>query len=325
MSQTVTLAHLSDIHLGPLPALPIRYLGVKRGLGYLNWHRGRRRVHRREALDLITADLARQAPDHIAVTGDLVNIALPQEFENARAWLQDLGPAASVSVVPGNHDIYTTLGRDAGVARWRPFMSSDAEGLRAGGRGEGLFPYVRRVGPLALIGLNSAVPTPPFVASGRVGAASLGALGGLLDRLGAMGLVRVLMIHHPPLVGQAPPSRALQDAADLEAVLRRHGVEVALHGHNHRDMLAWREGPAGRFVALGIASASAARLHHGEPLARYALLVFKPETVGLRLSLVTRGLSAPDGPVAEIARRDLGVLPAGGPAVAGHTGSDFPN
>jgi hypothetical protein len=38
------------------------------------------------------------------------------------------------------------------------------------------FPFVRRRGPLALIGVSSAVPTPPLMATGRLGRAQLDAL-----------------------------------------------------------------------------------------------------------------------------------------------------
>src|SRR5258708_2385595 len=100
------LAHLSDPHLGPLPQPRLSELASKRLLGYLNWRRNRHLVHRAEVLDAITRDLRAARPDHIAVTGDLVNIALPFEFERARGWLGSLGSPADVSVVPGNHDAY---------------------------------------------------------------------------------------------------------------------------------------------------------------------------------------------------------------------------
>ena len=48
-----------------------------------------------------------------------------------------------------------------------------------------------------------------------------------------------VLIHHPPLPGQAKRFRGLEDAAGLEAVLSRHGAELVMHGHNHRNMLAW--------------------------------------------------------------------------------------
>ncbi len=44
-TESVTLAHLSDVHLSPLPGLPPRHWTVKRVLGYLNWHTRRKHVH----------------------------------------------------------------------------------------------------------------------------------------------------------------------------------------------------------------------------------------------------------------------------------------
>ena len=71
-----TLAHLSDPHLPPLPAPRFSELAGKRALGYLNWTRNRHKYHRREVLDALVSDLATQSPDHIAVTGDLVNLGV---------------------------------------------------------------------------------------------------------------------------------------------------------------------------------------------------------------------------------------------------------
>ena len=101
-----TLAHLSDPHLAPLPwPNPLELLS-KRGLGYINWQRKRRPIHRPEVLAALVADLKRQAPDHIAVTGDLVNLSLGSEFGPALAWLETLGSSRDVTAVPGNHDAY---------------------------------------------------------------------------------------------------------------------------------------------------------------------------------------------------------------------------
>lgn len=307
MSTTFTLAHLSDVHLGPLPPFALRHWNVKRALGYLNWQRGRRHVHSRAALDRITADMAGQRPDHIAVTGDLVNIALPGEYVAARAWLDGLGTPQRVSVIPGNHDIYTHMGGDPGCRRWADFMRGDAgDGDEDAADAEPAFPYVRVRGRVALIGLNSAVPTPPFVAAGRLGEAQIVRLAAILARLGPEGLFRVVMIHHPPLPGLASPRRGLEDAAALERVLLRHGCELVLHGHNHRDMLSWRQWQGGRFPVLGIASGSAARRHHGEPLARYNLIDISERDGGFALRVRTRGLDATGLRVVDTDRPPLG-------------------
>ncbi|MGZ3311328.1 MAG: metallophosphoesterase family protein, partial [Xanthobacteraceae bacterium] len=100
------LAHLSDPHLGPLPAPRWRELLGKRATGLINWRRKRHRIHRGDVLARIVADIKGQAPDHVAVTGDLVNISLPGEYPPARDWLAKLGPPHDVTLVPGNHDIY---------------------------------------------------------------------------------------------------------------------------------------------------------------------------------------------------------------------------
>jgi 3',5'-cyclic AMP phosphodiesterase CpdA len=304
-----TLAHLSDVHLPAEPRIGLSDLNLKRGFGLINWRRKRRAIHRMAAADALVADMARYAPDHIAVTGDLVNLGLPEEHANALSWLQRLGTPASVSVVPGNHDIYTRLGADPGTARWQAYMASDDWGRTLTG-GPGNFPYLRRVGDIALIGLCSAVPTPPFVAAGRLGADQLGRLPALLDATAGHGLVRVVLIHHPPFPGQAKRLRGLEDAAALQDIVARHGAELILHGHNHRNMEARTRWPGGDAVAIGVPSFSAALVHGHEPLARYNLITVTRDAAEMRIELVGRGLQSPEGPVIELERRQLHIRPA---------------
>ncbi len=306
MTETFTLVHLSDVHLGPIEGFYPRHWNAKRGLGYLNWQRGRRRLHRRQVADLIAADALAQGPDHIAVTGDLANLGLPGEFAYALQWLTTLGPPDRVSVVPGNHDIYSgRIGANSCLVTWAQFMrGSDAQDAE----GPVHFPYVRRLGPVTLIGLNSAIPTPPFVAAGRLGKDQIAEFAGVLERLGDEGCIRVVLIHHPPLPGQAPPRRALADAAEMAEVLDRHGAELVLHGHNHRDMLAWRT-PSDRGVpVLGVASASTAEAHNDEPPAQYHLLRIRREDGVVRIACETRGLARTGGEVVSLLLRDL-VMP----------------
>ncbi len=311
MKTQLTIAHLTDVHLGPITGFSPRYWNVKRLLGYANWLRNRRDAYQREVLERIVADLAAQAPDHIAVTGDLVNIGLPQEHINALAWVESLGAPHNVSIIPGNHDIYSRLGRDPGTARWSAYMASCAQGAEHAGDGE--FPFVRMLGGVAIIGVNSAVPTPPLVASGRVGAGQLARLGTALERLGRAGHFRLVLIHHPPLPGQAKRFRGLSDAAELEQVLTRHGAELVVHGHNHHNMLAWC-GTGGAVPVVGAPSAALARPHKSEPLARYNL--YRIEGPPWSIELVGRGLESAGGGIVELERRTL--LPADGSMRKGH-------
>jgi len=321
-----TLAHITDLHMGPMIFFGPRYWNVKRLLGMANWYRGRRRAHRLPVLQAIVEDMLRQAPDHIAVTGDLVNIGLPEEHQRALSWLQRLGSPEGLSVVPGNHDIYTRLGSDDGALRWRQFMSDNAAGaIFRGGDGDRdgeceSFPFIRRFGDVALIGVNSAMPTRPFIAAGRVGDRQRQRLVDCLARLGDGGLTRIVLIHHPPLPGQASPTRALKDAEALRSIIAAQGAELVLHGHNHRNMLAWcqRNGEAAAVPVVGAPSASMGRCHHGEPLARYNLYRIdtdRRQGGGLQgsggdgaevtIEMVGRGFAEPGGDIVELERRIL--------------------
>ena len=158
-----TLAHLSDIHLSPLPRAKRRHLLSKRILGYVNWHRGRKFVHRREILDLLTHDLGERNADHIAVTGDLVNLGLPEEYLRAADWLHHLGSPNDVTAIPGNHDAYVRLHPERGTGHWQPYMESNAAGEALFPTPKDGFPFVRRLGDIGIVALSSAIPTMPFV------------------------------------------------------------------------------------------------------------------------------------------------------------------
>src|SRR6516164_5814987 len=149
------LAHLSDLHLAVPPRLAD--LAGKRGLGFINWHRGRKNIHKVEALDAVTADLKTFVVDHIAVTGDLVNLSLPDEYQLARRRLEALGPPSDVTVIPGNHDTYVPQALNGPSTFWSDYMRGDD------GAEPGSFPFVRWRGGVALIALSSAVPTGPFL------------------------------------------------------------------------------------------------------------------------------------------------------------------
>jgi len=284
-----TLAHLSDMHLAPLPWPRLADLDAKRVLGLANWHRKRKQQHGRDVVDALVADIKRQRPDHIAVGGDLVNIGLPAEIEAARLWLESVGSPEAVSAVPGNHDVYGRMLAGQGIELWRAYMG-----------GEGSFPFLRQFGRVALIGLSSAVPTPVFWASGRLGAEQRSRLAGLLDRLGAEGLCRVILIHHPPLPGQADRLRGLMDAPQLAALLARHGAELVMHGHNHQSTLRWAEGARGRIPVVGVPSASGRPGFHA-PAARYNLFSFEAKGDTWRIELTGRQYQG-DGRIAEVER-----------------------
>lgn len=287
----LTIAHLSDVHLGPLPRTRLWTLSPKQMAGYANWHRGRKHRHLAQVLELIVADIAATGADHVAVTGDLCNIGLKAEIAEGLKWLERLGPPDRVTVVPGNHDAYVRLPDSDGVARWAAYMSGASEhGVVR--KGEPVpFPFVRRLGPVALVGLSSAVPTPMFRATGRLGSLQREGAAKVLRDLGREGLVRVVLIHHPPLPGHAHRARRLIDAGAFEEVLREAGAELVLHGHNHRASLAHAETVTGRLPVVGVASASVGQ-HRHDDRGSYNLYRIEPRKGGRpRITLTGRAVT----------------------------------
>jgi 3',5'-cyclic AMP phosphodiesterase CpdA len=277
-----TLAHFSDPHLPPLPVPRLGELAGKRMLGYLNWTRNRRKYYRREVLDALVSDMRTQAPDHVAMTGDVVNLAIEAEFAPALSWLKSVGPPDQVTAVPGNHDAYVR-------ATQHRFAEVFSDYLRGDGASDGgcTFPFLRRRGPLALIGLTSAVPTLPFMATGRLGRAQLAALERILIELSAEQAFRVLLVHHP-LRSDSRPKR-LTDSSKLLALLGRYGVELILHGHDHIHSTMWFDGPNGKIPGIGVPAASAlARGRH--PAAAYNLLTIERDGNAWRCEQTVRGI-----------------------------------
>lgn len=302
MSQTFTLAHISDLHLTPILGLGPGHWNVKRGLGYLNWVRSRRLVHRLDIANRLVADMWQHGADHVAVTGDIVNLGLPGEIAEALSWLKTVGPPAKVTAIPGNHDIYTRrMNGPTCLEIWRDYLAADAWGAEFSGQSPETFPFLRRVGPLALIGLNSAIPTRPLVAAGRIGREQRDRLEDDLRKLKATGLMCVVLIHHPPLPGQTAPRRALQDADEMAALFARSRADLVLHGHNHRDSLIYHPSRERPVPIVGVASGSAVRTHGPEPLARYNLFRFSSSGI----EMIVRGLADPNGAVVEISSHHL--------------------
>jgi len=289
------LAHLSDAHIGPIPRPNLAELLGKRVTGYVNWLYKRGAQHDMGVLARIVADIKAHAPDHVVMTGDIVNIGLPAEIAIAKDWLASLGGPDDLSFTPGNHDAYVASVTDLVHDVFAPWTSGETVG--AG------FPYLRRRGGVALIGLDTGVPTAPFVASGRLGEGQRAALAALLDRTKAEGLARVVCLHHPPHVGGARLLRGLEDAAEFEAVIARHGAELILHGHNHKPSLHRLAGPDATAPVVGVASASARPGGHN-PGAAYNLYDISRKDDVLRILLRRRGLNE-DGEIVELESVEL--------------------
>jgi 3',5'-cyclic AMP phosphodiesterase CpdA len=203
--------------------------------------------------------------------------------------MEGLGDPPRVTFVPGNHDAYVRGSLEGLLKKISPWTRGD-DGTEA------VFPYLRRYGRIAMLGLSSAIPTLPLVASGRVGSKQMAAAEAILAELGRdPSCFRIILIHHPPHVGGADPGRNLTDASRFEAMIGRVGAELVLHGHNHVGSLAHLNGPRGPVPVIGAPSASArgGTLTHK---AGYHLFTIDHDETGFLLKAELRGLR-PDGTV----------------------------
>jgi 3',5'-cyclic AMP phosphodiesterase CpdA len=235
-------AHLSDLHLPFEPSLRGAQHFSKRQLSVWSWRR-RRAVQRPEILAALSAEMAQFQPDRIVITGDITNFSLPAEFEQAAVWLSAL--PAPVSLVPGNHDALVRVPAAIGLGRWAAW-STDAD-----------WPYVHRHGAVSFIGLKSAQPTAPLLASGSLGQEQCARLARLLAQEGAAGQWRVVLLHHPVADGAVSARKALADRRVLRSVLGEAGAELILHGHARGARLDALAGPSGPIPCLCVPSSTA--------------------------------------------------------------------
>jgi 3',5'-cyclic AMP phosphodiesterase CpdA len=289
-------AQLSDPHLSSLEGVQRADLFSKRALGYLSWRRKRRFEHRMEVLDALVQDLSLDELDQLLITGDLTHIGLPSEFQQARDWLVQLGNAEKIAVIPGNHDACVAAPWEDTFALWKDYTRPDRNAASASEQTQ--YPTLRVRGEIAFIGLSTACPTPPFMATGTLGKAQLERLSPMLQDAKNRDFFRVVYLHHSPIKGQEKWRKRLTDAAQLQAVLTEQGVELVLHGHGHRahyDEMGTRHGMA---PVIAAPSASAMGLH-GADVARYNRYQVKRIDTGWHLSIEPRCYQVEKGMFAE--------------------------
>jgi 3',5'-cyclic AMP phosphodiesterase CpdA len=280
------IAHVSDLHvLAPAGVELRRVLFNKRVTGYANLLLTRGRVYRRDYL-LAVLRAASKDTDHVVVTGDITNLSLEGEYEEARALLDEMSRSAEVTVVPGNHDIYLPAIHHRVAHHFSLFFSSDLPEL-AIDVPAGRFPSVKLRGPIAIIGLSSAVPRPPFVSAGYLGHGQLESLGRVLAHPEVARRTPVVLIHHDPIDAPLRIEQlrsGLVDARALREALQSLARGLVLFGHLHirrHDRLRTTAG------ALDVVCATGASLDHPSDRVRAGFNRYEIDDAGRILSIET--------------------------------------
>lgn len=219
-----TIVHLSDLHLRSAPDKGNFYdeledAGVR-------------------AEQLISYVDKKYRDAHVVVTGDITDSGTPEARAEALRILSPMFLRERLSVVPGNHDC-GTLGNYYIEERWRAFCACFRPlwGDRVG------FPWVKHVGPLAIVGLDSNVKSHgDFWATGNLGQQQLSELDRILGGLPPFKIPVVLLHHHPY---DTNGLTELVDAKALRTCLsaRLKGRSgVVLYGHKHGSTVHRRSG-----------------------------------------------------------------------------------
>jgi 3',5'-cyclic AMP phosphodiesterase CpdA len=280
-NQTFTLAHISDPHLADPRGGRFSDFLNKRFFGYLKWRLKRKSEHHTDVLTAMVQDIRDARPDHIAVTGDLTHLGLAAEYAKAKSFLEALGSASQVTVIPGNHDAYVDGALDCRLVEWADYMVSD--GITVGDgtscAAEAMFPSLRVRDGVALIGVSTAQPCSTFLAVGCIGNDQLRRLQKILIATGEKGLFRIILIHHPPKSGVVSWRKRLTDVEFFQNALQDCGAELILHGHSHHSSRTSLETFKGRVPVIGVPSASASGENPGRR-ARYHLYHLLPGADG---------------------------------------------
>jgi 3',5'-cyclic AMP phosphodiesterase CpdA len=269
------IAHISDLHILDLAGVRPGRFANRRLIGGVNLMLRRRGQYRADILERLIEDILREGVDHVALTGDLSNLALEPEFERVFHLIKLLGGYDRVSVVPGNHDYYT--GGAIAARRFEKyfhgFMYAGYSDLKTV-----FYPYSKVLGDVLLVGLNSACHTTPPMAYGTLSAKQLDATDKILASPRFRNLRKVVLLHHTlhRRSWHTEATTRLVNRENLLRVLMRNRVDLALYGHDHLGR-TWEMNEGGHRLHLVNCGSSTRLGPHPHQRARYRLITLELE------------------------------------------------
>ena len=107
MNNPITLVHITDLHFFSR-GLSLSHFLSKRFLGYFNWIMNRSKKFDFSLTEGFLAQIEKEKPKAVIITGDFSVTSDVREFEKAREFVDRIkATGVSVYLIPGNHDYYT--------------------------------------------------------------------------------------------------------------------------------------------------------------------------------------------------------------------------
>ena len=224
------ISHISDLHIPIIKSPKYRELFNKRMIGYINHHSKRKNLHRIENLKLVIEDIHSNETDHTLITGDLVNLSLESEFINASNFLHENFPQNNFSIVPGNHDAYVKIDYKKSLGHFDASLKNTNLSFS-----NSPFPFLKLVDGIAIIGLSTAVQSPPFMCWGKISKEQIQLFDELLESIDQKNYFKIIMLHHPlHQFGFLNMKGLLNKNAIIDKILKK-GADLIIHGHLHRE------------------------------------------------------------------------------------------
>ena len=206
------ILHLSDVHFGP--------------------------PHRDEVSEGVHQFAERRQPDLVIISGDLTQRAKPEQFRQARAFVDRF--TAPTLTVPGNHDVPMYRVWERVLSPFGAYRKHFATELEPTFEDE----------ELLVVGVNSAFNWT--IKDGRVTGTGLRRLRQRLAA-GDASRTRIVVAHHPLVPAPRFDSRrVLGNAHAMVDLLVESDVELVLSGHLHQAWIETTESyyPSGRRPVL---------------------------------------------------------------------------
>ena len=183
----------------------------------------------------LAEEIRAQSPDLVVASGDFTQVGTKEEFEQARAFLDQL--TAPIFAVPGNHDVpaINIIRRFLNpYGLYRRFIAEDTE------------PFLEMDG-VVFLGMRTSRRARLEWNWGH-GTISRSQLEDLEERFNKASpdAVRVIVAHHPLLFPTAPmiqKTKRVKRADEALEVFARLGVQLVLSGHFHLSYVRRHEAP----------------------------------------------------------------------------------